>query len=71
VYTGNVHDRAGDTTSCPSCGREVIVRDWYEILDAKLRSDGACAACGATIAGRFDGAAQPVGRRRRVRLMMS
>jgi pyruvate formate lyase activating enzyme len=21
VYTGNVHDKAGDTTFCPGCGK--------------------------------------------------
>ena len=31
VYTGNVHDIEGDTTTCPGCGTEVVVRDWYEM----------------------------------------
>jgi pyruvate formate lyase activating enzyme len=70
VYTGNVHDRDGDTTSCPSCGAEVLVRDWYEILDAKVGRDGACGACGAIIAGRFDARIGHFGRRR-VRLVVS
>ena len=52
VYTGNVHDRAGDTTFCPSCGAEVIVRDWYEILTSSLRGNR-CGACDTPIAGRF------------------
>ena len=63
VYTGNVHDREGDTTSCPSCGAAVIVRDWYEILETNLRS-GACGACGAAIAGRFGETTERFGRRR-------
>ena len=29
VYTGNVHDRAGGSTFCPSCGALLIERDWY------------------------------------------
>lgn len=70
VYTGNVHDREGDTTSCPSCGEPVIVRDWYEILDTKLGPSGTCAKCTAAIAGRFGDSVQRFGRRR-VRLMMS
>ena len=45
VYTGNVHDRDGDTTTCPRCGADVIVRDWYEILAAKLAPGGRCGAC--------------------------
>src|SRR5690606_16796682 len=28
VYTGNVHDREGGSTTCPSCGTTVIERDW-------------------------------------------
>ncbi|MBK9030612.1 MAG: AmmeMemoRadiSam system radical SAM enzyme [Myxococcales bacterium] len=63
VYTGNVHDPAGDATMCPACGAAVIERDWYQLLAWRL-TDGACGACGAAIAGRF--AAQPgdFGRRR-------
>ncbi|RMF15259.1 MAG: AmmeMemoRadiSam system radical SAM enzyme, partial [Candidatus Dadabacteria bacterium] len=52
VYTGNVHDPAGQTTYCPSCQSPVIVRDWYEIQQWNLRS-GACGSCGHPIAGRF------------------
>ena len=70
VYTGNVHDRDGDTTSCPSCDAEVLVRDWYEILDSKLGPDGKCATCGTVIAGRFGERVGHFGRRR-VRLIMS
>ncbi len=70
VYTGNVHDHEGDTTFCPSCGAEVIVRDWYEILETSLGPDGTCDACGTAIAGRFGGRSRPFGRRR-VRLSVS
>jgi pyruvate formate lyase activating enzyme len=70
VYTGNVHDREGDTTSCPSCHAEVVVRDWYEILDANLGPDGTCAACGTAIAGRFGERVRHFGRRR-MRLTVS
>jgi pyruvate formate lyase activating enzyme len=63
VYTGNVHDRAGDTTNCPGCGAEVIVRDWYEILSSKLEA-GACGACGTPIPGRFGVKTGRFGRRR-------
>jgi pyruvate formate lyase activating enzyme len=63
VYTGNVHDRAGDTTVCPSCAAEVIVRDWYEILESRL-DGGACGACGGKIAGRFGERIGRFGRRR-------
>ena len=68
VYTGNVHDKEGDTTYCPSCTAPVIERDWYEILSSSLES-GACRACGAAIAGRFG---ERIGNhgRRRVRLQI-
>ncbi len=62
VYTGNVHDREGDQTLCPSCGAVVIQRDWYEILDSKL-ARGAC-TCGTVIAGRFGDAIGTFGRQR-------
>ena len=37
VYTGNVHDEAGQSTYCPGCGKRVIGRDWYEITAWRLR----------------------------------
>jgi pyruvate formate lyase activating enzyme len=53
VYTGNVHDQAGQTTWCPSCGAAVIARDWYRIAPVGL-AGGKCAACGARIPGVYD-----------------
>ncbi len=53
VYTGNVHDRGGDATWCPNCGKAVIERDWYEILNYALDDTGHCKHCGTAIAGRF------------------
>jgi pyruvate formate lyase activating enzyme len=50
VYTGNVRDRAGDATLCPSCGTVVIQRDWYQLLEWRIEG-GRCAACGQAIAG--------------------
>ncbi len=58
VYTGNVHDPAGQTTTCPGCGRPVVERDWYVIGRYDLTDRGACVHCGHQIPGRFDG---PVG----------
>lgn len=63
VYTGNVHDTAGGTTTCPGCGHAVLVRDWYEILAFDLEVDAApsrqarCGRCATPIAGHF--AARP------------
>ena len=53
VYTGNVHDRDGDTTVCPDCGTELIVRDWYRIIVDRLTPEGRCPGCGLQIPGRF------------------
>jgi pyruvate formate lyase activating enzyme len=64
VYTGNVHDREGDTTSCAACGAEVIVRDWYRIERYALTPKGECPSCKAPLAGRFDARAGSFGRRR-------
>ena len=64
VYTGNVHNRAGDTTFCPHCHSTLIVRDWYEILQYRLSATGHCPDCGAAVAGRFGPGAGGFGRRR-------
>jgi pyruvate formate lyase activating enzyme len=63
VYTGNVHDRDGDTTYCPNCAAPVIVRDWYEIVEARL-DRGACATCKTPIPGHFEAEIGKFGRRR-------
>jgi pyruvate formate lyase activating enzyme len=52
VYTGNVHDPDGQTTFCTGCGAKVIERDWHAVRTVRL-VDGACAACGTRLAGRF------------------
>lgn len=64
VYTGNVHDREGDTTWCTLCGCSLIVRDWYEIVEYRLTASGCCPRCGTALAGRFGEAAGSFGRRR-------
>jgi pyruvate formate lyase activating enzyme len=64
VYTGNVHDLEGGTTSCPGCGASVVERDWYRINSYQLTGDGHCRACGTQIIGVFDGPPGEWGRRR-------
>jgi pyruvate formate lyase activating enzyme len=54
-YTGNVHDREGQSTYCPGCHEPVVVRDWYTLDDYRLDDGGHCLSCGTEIAGRFDG----------------
>jgi len=64
VYTGNVHDEEGGTTYCPGCENAVVVRDWYEIRSYRLTDAGACAFCGAALAGRYRKFDKPFGARR-------
>jgi pyruvate formate lyase activating enzyme len=68
VYTGNVHDRAGQSTYCHACDALLVERDWYELGAWNLR-DGRCRSCGQPCAGVFE---EPPGswgsRRRSVRL---
>jgi pyruvate formate lyase activating enzyme len=64
VYTGNVHDTEGGTTTCPGCGSQVVVRDWYAIDRYLLKDDGTCQKCGEQIPGRYDGPAGQWGGRR-------
>jgi len=54
VYTGNVHDREGGTTFCPSCAEPLVVRDWHRIEDYRLTGDGHCPECATAIPGRFE-----------------
>lgn len=64
VYTGNVHNIEGDTTTCPGCGSAVIVRDWYEIKQYHVTADGRCKHCSTPIAGRFEPFTGQFGRQR-------
>jgi pyruvate formate lyase activating enzyme len=63
VYTGNVHDSAGQSTYCGHCGERVIERDWYQLGEWKL-DHGCCRACGHALAGRFDAQPGSFGRQR-------
>ncbi len=50
VYIGNVPGLEGESTFCPKCGKIVIKRIGYRILENKLK-DGNCGFCGQPIAG--------------------
>ena len=54
VYTGNVHDRASQSSYCAGCGALLIGRDWYQLDTWKLDASGACASCGEALPGHFD-----------------
>ena len=64
AYTGNVHDKAGDSTYCHECGTTLIGRDWYVLSDWNLTNDGHCTGCGTQCAGVFDGPPGEWGARR-------
>jgi pyruvate formate lyase activating enzyme len=64
VYTGNIHDGAGQSTYCHGCGATLIGRDWYDLTAWNLSADGRCADCGAACAGVFDAGHGTWGRRR-------
>jgi pyruvate formate lyase activating enzyme len=64
VYTGNVHDEAGQSTWCHGCGARLIGRDWYRITAWDLTPDGACARCGALCPGVFEARPGTWGQRR-------
>jgi pyruvate formate lyase activating enzyme len=64
VYTGNIHDPAGQSTYCHSCGATLIGRDWYELTAWKLSADGCCVQCGTPCASVLDGTHGHWGRRR-------
>ena len=65
VYTGNVHDPAGQATYCYACGAVLIGRDWYDMTAWNLSADGRCGTCGARCHGVFEPQAGRWGRRRK------
>lgn len=64
VYTGNVHDTEGGTTSCPGCGEPLIERDWHRILRYDVDDAGRCVHCDTALPGRFGRFEGTFGRRR-------
>jgi pyruvate formate lyase activating enzyme len=64
VYTGNIHDPAGQTTYCHTCSAPLIGRDWYDLGVWNLTADGRCGDCGTRCAGVFEPRAGRWGRRR-------
>jgi len=64
VFTGNVHDPAGQSTYCSGCGSVLIGRDGYDITAWNLAS-GACTGCGMACPGVFEERPGTWGPRRR------
>jgi pyruvate formate lyase activating enzyme len=65
AFTGNVHDKARQSSYCHNCGQRLIGRDWYELSDWALSDEGACTKCGTRCAGVFDGPPGDWGRKRK------
>ncbi len=49
-YVGNVPGHPGNNTYCPSCGKVIIRRDSFFVVEMHLK-DGRCAFCNRKIAG--------------------
>lgn len=54
AYTGNIRNKAGDSTYCHHCGQLLIGRDWYELSEWNLTPEGKCNRCGTPCAGIFE-----------------
>ncbi len=54
AYTGNVHDRRGESTFCRQCGELLIERDWYVLGYWGLDDKGRCEKCGGQLPGWFE-----------------
>jgi pyruvate formate lyase activating enzyme len=61
LYAGNLPGMVGDfeNTHCPGCGRLLIQRRGYRILDYSLDSAGRCVSCAHPIPGRWAGNYRP------------
>lgn len=54
VYIGNVIGAKEESTFCPHCGRMIIKRKGYDIIENHIHS-GRCGFCGQPIKGIWDG----------------
>ncbi len=54
AYTGNVHDKSGESSYCHHCGKILIGRDWYVLSEWNLNAQGECIHCGTPCSGIFD-----------------
>jgi pyruvate formate lyase activating enzyme len=50
VYIGNVPGHKAENTYCPNCGRELIKRSGYSIVENTIKN-GKCPTCGTHIPG--------------------
>jgi pyruvate formate lyase activating enzyme len=56
VYAGNLPGRVGpfEDTRCPGCGKAVVRRMGFHVLERRVDPSGRCEGCGTAIAGRWD-----------------
>jgi pyruvate formate lyase activating enzyme len=54
AYTGNVHDKEGQSTWCHACDELLIGRDWYVLAEWNLDEAGRCRRCQTPCAGVFE-----------------
>lgn len=54
AYIGNAHNKAAASTFCHQCSALLIGRDWYQLSEWNLDSQGCCVNCGTKCAGKFD-----------------
>jgi pyruvate formate lyase activating enzyme len=64
VFTGNVHDPAGQSSYCNACGTLLIERDGYQLGAYTLDAAGCCKACGERCPGVFEAVPGDWGSRR-------
>jgi len=50
AYLGNVPGHPAESTYCPGCGKILIKRVAYTVMENKIR-DGRCPGCGRAIPG--------------------
>lgn len=55
VYAGNLPGQVKDleNTNCPSCGRLLVARFGFQVLQNKLAEDGRCPSCQTRVPGRW------------------
>ena len=53
VYVGNIPDRLAEDTACPQCGKILIKRAGYSVLENNI-AQGLCPSCGYPVPGVWD-----------------
>ena len=51
VYAGNLHGTGAENTACSACGRDVIVRSGFSVLENRVAVNSLCPDCGEKIHG--------------------